>query len=109
MSIICVKHCPLATGQHLIDYSLELIDTVGKGVCGENDIAMFWTGIKYDTEKEIFIDQNNEAMPENISNVISFEIGLGNCIYSYYSWFYNSDCGNTWPCMNCIVDTTSTY
>ena len=98
---------PIAFSQSLIDYSMELLDVVGDNVCGDSDMAMFWTGLRWKDDQSAFVDKNNDPPNQNITDAI-FSSG-GNCVSSEYSNLYAVDCESSWPCMNCIVDVMDTY
>ena len=61
---------------------MELLDIVGDNVCGDSDMAMFWTGLRWKDDQSAYVDKNNDPPYQNITDAIFSS--SGNCVSSEY-------------------------
>ena len=95
------------------DYHQVILDTLGENVCGSGKATEYWFGLKWNAEKDAFVDMYTGEKPHpNITEAIDTagedpaEYG---CINSYDSSLSSAECTMSWPCLNCVVEPSTLY
>ena len=118
-AMLALQHCSVFNGKLPVpnsdvqkDYQQIILGVLGENACGSAEAAEFWLGLKWNADKDAFVDMYSGEKPHtNITEAIKVygDLAEFSCVYAYGEGTYNAECEESWPCMNCVIEPGTLY